>query len=159
MSLFHELGHAIHNLVSKTETAALYGSKTPRDFCEMPSIMLEHIFWDADILRMVSGKYDTGEEHGTREEKLPDAMIDQLVTSRFQFFAQSALGTLHLSMFDQLINAPPSHEALKTMDFAYEFNRILQDLKGYEGDKTESQGWCRYRFPIGYASTYYTYIQ
>lgn len=160
VSLFHELGHAIHSLVSRTETAALHGSATPRDFCEMPSIMLEHVFWDAGVLRMVSGKYDTGEEYGTKEEKLPDAMIDQLVASRFQFFALSALGTVHLSMFDQLISAPPSHEALETMNFAKEFNRIVQDLTGYEGDTTtETQGWCRYRFPIGYAATYYTYIQ
>lgn len=125
----------------------------------MPSIMLEHVFWDAEILRMVSGKYDTGEEHGTAEEKLPHTMIDQLVASRFQFFALSALNTVHFSMFDQLINAPHSHEALKTMNFAKEFNRINQDLTGYLGDKTETQGWCRYRFPIGYPSTYYTYIQ
>ncbi|HEV2600881.1 MAG TPA: M3 family metallopeptidase [Candidatus Babeliales bacterium] len=60
-TFFHEFGHAIHDLLGRTELAVCAGTHVKLDFVEMPSKMLEEWLWDAEILRKVSCHYKTGE--------------------------------------------------------------------------------------------------
>lgn len=46
VTMFHELGHGIHCLVGRTRFAETYGTKTSRDFVEIPNPMLENFCWD-----------------------------------------------------------------------------------------------------------------
>ncbi|KAI1268084.1 peptidase family M3-domain-containing protein [Xylariaceae sp. FL1019] len=56
--LFHELGHAIHDLVSTTTYACLHGPHaTPEDFGEAPSQMLEYWRWTQSVLRRPGRHY------------------------------------------------------------------------------------------------------
>lgn len=52
-----ELGHGIHNLVSKPRYARFHGTRVPPDFGEMPSIMLENWCWMPDVLERLSCHY------------------------------------------------------------------------------------------------------
>ena len=54
-----ELGHGIHNLVSKTRYARFHGTRLPPDFGEMPSVMLENWCWMPDTLEDLSCHYST----------------------------------------------------------------------------------------------------
>lgn len=160
VSLFHEIGHALHNLLSKTHIAAYHGTAVPRDFVEVPSKMLEHVFWSRELVRMVSGHFESLNE----EEKLPDAMLDKLIESRFAYVAQGDLSNLLFSLFDLKIHTPESHEALTSMNLPLEFNTLRKELLLLSGPEDLGFGlehihsYCRLRFPIGYSSAYYTYL-
>lgn len=89
-----ELGHAIHDLVSKTKYVRFHGPRLADDFCEMPSIMLENWCWQKDILKDMSyhctavhekylSKWQA--ENPTLETpptKIPDDMISSLLDGR-----------------------------------------------------------------------------
>lgn len=71
-TFFHEFGHALHELLGRTKVASFAGTSVKTDFVEMPSQMLEEWLWDKDILKMVSGHYQTG-------EPLPDELLDKIL--------------------------------------------------------------------------------
>ncbi|MFA5074848.1 MAG: M3 family metallopeptidase [Candidatus Babeliales bacterium] len=71
-TFFHEFGHAMHDLLGRTELSSFAGTNVKRDFVEMPSQMFEEWLWDKDILKMVSCHYKTG-------ESLSDDLIDKML--------------------------------------------------------------------------------
>ena len=163
VSCFHELGHSLHNLTSEARHARFAAGAVPRDFVEIPSIMLEHVFWHRDILRFVSGRQGTSKDQGG-EEKLSYQLIDQLIASRFATCGLADLFNLLLSSYDLKIHSPATHESIRDMDLQLEFNNLRKELclmSGPEdlGDGSEApNGYSRYRFPSGYDSVYYTYL-
>lgn len=66
-TLFHEFGHALHNLLSNTE----YTSGTSRDFVELPSQIMEHWVFEPEVLKVYAKHYQTG-------EVIPDALIEKI---------------------------------------------------------------------------------
>ncbi len=158
--MFHEIGHSLHNLLSKTQIAGFHGTAVPRDFVEVPSKMLEHVFWSRELVRMVSGHFESPNE----EEKLPDKVLDKLIESRFAYVSQAELSNMLFSLFDLKIHTPESHEAIINMNLPLEFNTLRKELSLLSGpedlgsDLEHMQSFCRFRFPIGYSAAYYTYL-
>lgn len=66
-TLFHEFGHALHNLLSNTE----YSSGVSRDFVELPSQIMEHWVFEPEVLKVYAKHYQTG-------EVIPDALIEKI---------------------------------------------------------------------------------
>ncbi len=60
-TLFHELGHALHGLLSNTTYNKLSGTAVPRDFVELPSQVMEHWASEPEVLNMYAKHYKTGE--------------------------------------------------------------------------------------------------
>lgn len=93
-SLFHELGHGMHDLISRTSSVRFHGHRMPPDFFEVPSVMLENWCWTKNELRQMSCHYtkvspefmaEWHRENPGRDsppEKLPDELLDPLVKSR-----------------------------------------------------------------------------
>ncbi len=75
-TLFHEFGHIMHQSLTKARYASQSGSGVAQDFVEAPSQMLENWVWNREILKKISGHYKNP------DQKLPDAIIDQLLVSR-----------------------------------------------------------------------------
>jgi peptidyl-dipeptidase Dcp len=66
-TLFHEFGHALHNLLSNTE----YTSGVSRDFVELPSQIMEHWVFEPEVMKVYAKHYQTG-------EVIPDALIEKI---------------------------------------------------------------------------------
>ena len=60
-TLWHELGHALHDILGRTQMAKFSGFYVKMDFCEMPSQMLEQWPYEKEILEKISCHYKTGE--------------------------------------------------------------------------------------------------
>jgi len=74
-TFFHEFGHAMHETLSHTHHASLYGAATRIDFVEAPSQMLENWMWQPAVLKKVSAHWQTG-------EPLPDELIQKMIAAR-----------------------------------------------------------------------------
>ena len=60
-TLFHEFGHALHQLVSNSTYPGISGTSVPRDFVELPSQIMEHWVLEPEVLKVYAKHYQTGE--------------------------------------------------------------------------------------------------
>ena len=61
MTLFHEMGHALHGLLSHVRYPRLSGTNVARDFVELPSQLFEHWLEEPAVLERFARHYKTGE--------------------------------------------------------------------------------------------------
>ncbi len=74
-TLFHELGHGLHGLLSRVRYPAQSGTSVRRDFVELPSQIFEHWMALPDTLRRYARHHATG-------APLPDALVARLISAR-----------------------------------------------------------------------------
>ncbi|KAJ3476736.1 hypothetical protein NLG97_g9029 [Lecanicillium saksenae] len=141
VNLFHELGHAIHNISSKTMYCKMHGTANPRDFVEAPSQMLEHWCWTPSVLKSLSRHWKTG-------QYLPDALIDGLVATKNVNSALTHPHDLQLAIFDMKCHDPESRDQLESLS---------PDAKSSSGDW--SHGYANHSHLMGgYDAGYYGYL-
>ncbi|MDR1941333.1 MAG: Zn-dependent oligopeptidase [Endomicrobium sp.] len=59
-TLFHEFGHALHNVLTEAKYSSISGTAVSRDFVEVPSQILENWAWHPKVLKKISKHYKTG---------------------------------------------------------------------------------------------------
>ena len=141
-TLFHELGHGIHDLVGRTKYSRFHGTNVVRDFVEAPSQMLENWCWTPGQLKSLSNHYSylspeyeaTWRENSPKDAQqpdktLPDDLIDKLVKSKHVNDALFNLRQLHFGIFDMTIYQPENHEQATSWDFAELYNKLGYDIQ------------------------------
>ena len=71
-TLFHEFGHALHGILTRTKYSRFAGTSVPRDFVEAPSQMLENWIWDKTVLDAFAADYQDS------SKKIPQSVLDKL---------------------------------------------------------------------------------
>lgn len=137
VTLFHELGHGIHDLAGRTRYARYHGTSTVRDFVEAPSQMLENWCWTPSQLRSLSNHYESG-------EPIPDDLIEKLVSTKHVNDGLFNLRQLHFGLFDMTVHSPKTHEELEQLDVSKLYNELRVQLSQIKGP--EAQGEPRYVF-------------
>ncbi|PIE85509.1 hypothetical protein CSA08_01705, partial [Candidatus Gracilibacteria bacterium] len=61
-TLFHEFGHAMHNMFTKSPYGELLGTNIERDFVELPSQIMENWVKDVNSINLIAKHYQTGEK-------------------------------------------------------------------------------------------------
>jgi peptidyl-dipeptidase Dcp len=74
-TLFHELGHGLHALLSRARYRSQSGTAVRRDFVEFPSQIFEHWMSVPETLRTYARHYRTG-------EPLPEDLLRRLLAAR-----------------------------------------------------------------------------
>jgi metallopeptidase MepB len=126
VTLFHELGHGIHDLVSRTRFSRFHGTRVVRDFVEAPSQMLEYWCWTPSVLKPLSQHWQTG-------ETIPDDLVGKLISTKHVNAALFNLRQLHFGIFDMTVHTPKSHDELKAMDVSKLFNELRAEISGLKG--------------------------
>jgi peptidyl-dipeptidase Dcp len=75
VTLFHEMGHALHGLLSQVRYPRLSGTNVARDFVELPSQLFEHWLEEPEVLTRFARHYQTG-------EPIPKPLLDKLLAAR-----------------------------------------------------------------------------
>jgi len=106
-TLFHEYGHVMHHLCSKTRLHRHASFRCEGDFVEAPSQMLENWVWQPSMLALLSG------HHSDASRKLPADMAAKLAASQLAHAGIFNMRQCFLAMFDQTLHtipaaAPPS---------------------------------------------------
>ena len=148
-TLFHEFGHALNSLLSKTPYRGLGGF--PRDFVEVPSQIMENWSLEPEVLAVYAKHYKTG-------EVIPAALVEKIKKS---------------AQFDQgFVTVEYLAASLLDMDWHSVAAGPAKDVTAFEQAsmariQLPSDIVSRYRSPYfnhifgpggGYASGYYAYI-
>ncbi|KAJ5728099.1 hypothetical protein N7493_004429 [Penicillium malachiteum] len=153
VTLFHELGHGIHDLVSRTIYSRFHGTSTVRDFVEAPSQMLENWCWTPSQLRSLSRHYSSlspeylaGWQEANKDktasgpppETIPDDVIDKLISTKHVNDALFNLRQLHFGIFDMTVHEPKSHADIEALPLSATYNRLRQEIT--QMDSVEALG-------------------
>ncbi|CAZ79996.1 unnamed protein product [Tuber melanosporum] len=121
VTLFHELGHGIHDLVSITYYSRFHGTNVVRDFVEAPSQMLENWCWTQSELTSLSSHYKTG-------EKIPQDMVKTIINTKHVNDALFNLRQLHFAFFDMEMHSYKNHGDAVKAEPSVRYNRLRTEI-------------------------------
>jgi metallopeptidase MepB len=178
VTLFHELGHGIHDLVSRTKYSLFHGTNTVRDFVEAPSQMLENWCWTPSQLKSLSQHWsylspeyaaawsETANGKAKPEEKIPDELISNIIKTKHVNDALFNLRQLHFGIFDMLVHEPKDHEAIEKLEVSETYNKLRKEISQLDGPEALGSGWdwgngqATFGHLIGgYDAGYYGYLR
>jgi oligopeptidase A len=117
LTLFHEFGHGLHQLLSKVDYADATGTQNvPWDVVEFPSQFLENWCWEEPALELIGKHYQTGQSIS------PDLVRKLRATRNFHAGMQT-LRQLEFALFDFRLHMEftPQQEQ--------QITRILQEVR------------------------------
>ncbi|PYH41045.1 M3 family metallopeptidase [Aspergillus saccharolyticus JOP 1030-1] len=148
ITIFHELGHGVHDLLGKSKYALFHGHRTVADFVEAPSQLLEAWCWVPDCLRQLSCHYSytpsrtTPASANNNEQpqsppppprSLPDTLLTSLLSTKPLNQALLTLRQIALSTFDMAVHHPSSHAALQSLNIPATYNRLIEETTFLRG--------------------------
>ena len=149
LTLFHEFGHALHELLSQCTYYRVSGTNVPIDFVELPSQFMENWAVEPAILKVYAKHYKTG-------EPIPDELIEKIHNARH--FNQGFATTEYLSaaFLDMDWHTLPETKDWDVLKFEKEamdrIGLIPEIIVRYRST------YFRHIFAGGYAAGYYSYI-
>ena len=166
VTLFHELGHGIHDLVSMTIYSRFHGTSTVHDFVEAPSQMLENWCWTPSQLKALSHHYSylspeyeaayleqAKNQTAKPDLKLPDQLIDNLVKTKHVNDALYNLHQLHFGIFDMKVHEPASHAEVEAIKITELYNSLRKEITQLDGPEVLGEGfdWGKFArtLPLG----------
>jgi len=148
VTFFHEMGHAIHHLLSDVDENEVSGvNGVEWDAVEFPSQLLENFAYEPKVLQLFAKHYQNG-------EVINDEMIQKLVKSKNFLSASSMLRQLEFSLFDFTLHMKvyQGQEVQDLLDSIREKTALIQ-TPSYN----KFQNGFSHIFAGGYAAGYYSY--
>ena len=110
VTFFHEFGHVLHDMLTKSQLATYSGTNTVQDFVEAPSQMFEEWAWNRDVL-------DRFARHHTTGAKIPDALYASMIKARAFGRALQTQRQLFLASLDfEYHSRPPGFDTTKVLE-------------------------------------------
>lgn len=147
-TLFHEFGHALHQLLSNSTYPGVSGTSVARDFVELPSQIMEHWVLAPEVLKVYAKHYQTG-------EVIPAELIEKLdKAGKFNmgFTTVEFLAAALLDMEYHVIAGPADIDIR-------EFEKTVLDKYGLipEIKPRYRSTYFNHIWNSGYAAGYYSY--
>jgi oligopeptidase A len=92
-TIFHELGHLMHQCLSKVPIRSLAGTNVATDFVELPSKIMENWVWEKDALDLFAAHWQTN-------AKVPADLFAKLKSARTYRSANALVRQLGFSALD-----------------------------------------------------------
>ena len=146
-TLFHEMGHAIHALLSNVTYASHSGTSVLWDFVELPSQVQENWAYKKETLDLFAKHYETGEE-------IPEDLINKVNNAKNFMVGMGGLRQVGFGLMDiRWHTADPAtiDDVAAFEDKATEDTRLFPRLAGPMSTSFS------HIFAGGYAAGYYSY--
>ncbi|PQK08121.1 hypothetical protein BB8028_0001g02000 [Beauveria bassiana] len=170
ITMYHELGHALQVLLSRTKWSAYHGYNVAIEFGEGIGTAMENYAWLKEELQNISCHYAyTDDAYMQSWQKnnrgkplpprtLPDGLIEDLVNDRKKRRIESYLKQLSDAGFDMAVHNPKSHEDLEKLDET-KFYHDLKEMYTFIRPTVPSYPQADFSHLMsGYNSGYYSYI-
>ena len=150
ITLFHEMGHALHALLSKVdEPSASPFASVEWDAIELPSQFMENFCYEWPVMQKLSRHHETG-------EALSRELFDKIVAAKNFQTGMQTVRQLEFALFDMLL-----HQQTKDLNIA----DVLQQLDDVRKEVAVVIPPSWHRFPHnfshifagGYSAGYYSY--
>lgn len=161
-TLFHEMGHAIHSILGRTDLHVVAGTRCATDFAELPSVLMEHFAQNPSVLALFATHWET-------DAPLPPDMVTERIALDHQWQGAETETQILLSMLDQAYHSdlplrtqlPPQQQQGTTAPRGFDTTRILHDVYDRYGSvreprETRAQGFFGHL--VEYGGTYYSYL-
>lgn len=147
-TFFHEFGHVLHNVLTKTALSSHSGTSVSRDFVEAPSQIFENWTWNYDALKLFAKNYKTG-------EVLPVDLFDKMLAAKnvgsgLAYTQQVFYGMLDFTLHDKY--DPTSSKT--TTEIVEELQNKITLYPYLDGTHMQAA----FGHLMGYAAGYYGYL-
>lgn len=152
-TLFHELGHAMHESFSKTWYTSLAGTNVTRDFVEFPSQLMENWLYTPEFLNQGAIHYQTG-------ERIPSEWIDRIREAENFRVGTQVRRQMMLGLIDLHWHSTSADYSSAPASLVDEFEKDLYDRYGVErlAEFSPISPGFSHIFSGGYAMGYYSYL-
>jgi oligopeptidase A len=147
VTLFHEMGHGLHHLLSKVEEEFYSGfNNVEQDAVEIPSQLMENFVYEKDVLKKLTSHIKTG-------ESIPDELIEKIIKSKKFMGASMIVNMVRFSEMDMRL-----YMQKEKHPFDVELEAMLKWKISENLDKDRRRmAVFSHIFGGGYAAGYYSY--
>lgn len=152
-TLFHEMGHAIHSMIGRTEHHNVSGTRCATDLVELPSILMEHFVSSPAVVGLIARHHATG-------LPLPyDALQKHFATGPKALDDLDTHNQILLAMLDQRYHGLDfSGDSTMEMALLYAQMGLIKSESG-QLPYLQRQTWhSQFSHLFGYGATYYSYL-
>ena len=148
-TLFHEFGHAIHSMLSKTKYSDLTWFQVEWDFVELPSQLLENWSNNSETIINIASHYESW-------EKIPSELVDSLEKLKYFWTWNSVLWQSIYSIMDMYFHSGVVFKNISELDKV--FLEKVNELSIFKKDKNYKM-YCSFThiFDWWYSAWYYSY--
>jgi intermediate peptidase len=147
-TLFHEMGHAVHSMLGRTDLQNVSGTRCATDFAELPSVLMENFASDPGALALFARHWETN-------APLPFEMVQEKIDLNMRFEGLDTESQIILAKLDQAYHSPAAFEP--GFDTTSVYHSVYKDYCSLrEPPGTKWQGFFGHLF--GYGATYYSYL-
>ena len=147
-TLFHEFGHALHQMLSDVTYESISGTSVARDFVELPSQLYEHWLEVPQVLQ-------TFATHAVTDEPMPQAMLERMLAAATYDMGFQTVEYIASALVDLEFHAgpPPADPMQKQAE-------VLEDLGMPHaiGMRHATPHFAHVFAGDGYSSGYYSYM-
>ncbi len=150
-TLFHEFGHLMHHMLSKTELRSQAGTNVAWDFVELPSQIMENWTWDRAALDLFARHYESG-------ATIPDPLYEKMQKARTFRAANMQMRQLGFAEVDLALHM--DYDAGRDGDVIEYARKVSQRFSAVplpEGYAMIASFGHLFSSPVGYAGGYYSY--
>eukprot|EP00949_MAST-11_sp_MAST-11-sp1_P000473 g473.t1 len=147
-TLFHEFGHALHSMFSRTRFQHLSGTRTNVDFVEVPSHLMEYFAWDPRVVCLYA------KHHRTRAP-ISDELLQSLLQSDMQFAGiDTQLQLVYAAMDQRLFGPQTSWNGKTSVDLLEEVVGSFSSVPHIPGTHFHT----KFEHFLNYGAGYYSYL-
>jgi oligopeptidase A len=149
ITLFHEFGHGLHQLLTEVETLGVSGiNGVEWDAVELPSQFMENFCWEWEVLKHMTRHVDSG-------DPLPRSLFDKMIAAKNFQAGMGFVRQLEFGLFDMRLHAgfDPASDDLQQL--AEEVRNAVAVIK-YPPFSRAAHSFGHV-FGGGYAAGYYSY--
>ncbi|PPQ71459.1 hypothetical protein CVT26_011238 [Gymnopilus dilepis] len=142
LTLFHEMGHAMHSMIGRTEYQNVAGTRCATDFVELPSILMEHFLNSPRVLSLFDLEDSQAARQMGNHHSDPCHSID-------------TYSQILLAAVDQVYHSSavlrPSFDSTNEL-------AMLHDTRGLIPHVPATSFQTQFGHLFGYGATYYSYL-
>ncbi|CUA72432.1 mitochondrial intermediate peptidase [Rhizoctonia solani] len=145
-TLFHEMGHAMHSMIGRTDYHNVSGTRCATDFVELPSILMEYFAASSPVLATYSRHYSTG-------LPLDFSNLQAQIQAQSPVPALETHSQILMAALDQVYHSSQGDSISTTSELI----KLQRELGGIQA--APNTAWqTQFGHLFGYGASYYSYL-